>query len=251
MTMGLDSFVAAAFVVFCRVGACIMTMPGFSAQPIPARVRLFVAIGLSLALMLPLYDAIAPLVNGAPPSVLALALLTETAVGALIGLMARLFFFALETLGTAAVTAMGVGNVLSAPIDEAEPLPAMTSFVVLSAVTLLFVTDLHWEIIRGLFMSYSAIPILKAPPAQTLLSEYMKVIGQAFVLALRISSPLLLFGLLANIAFGLLNKMAPHVPVYFVSAPLLIALAVYWFYLMGEEFFAIFTMDIGSWLRSG
>lgn len=251
MTIGLDNLVAGLFVLFCRIGACIMTMPGFSSARIPVRARLYIAIAVTAALAPPLIDTVKPVIVGASTAALGFVLLSELVVGVLIGSLARLFFFALETLGTAAVMTMGLGNVLGAPIDESEPLPAMSSLVMLGATTLIFVLDQHWEIIRGLFLSYTAIPIREALSAHSLLSEYMQALTQAFFLALRISSPFLLFGFIVNLAFGFLNRMTPQIPVYFIATPLLIALGTYWFYLLSDDFFTAFSSAFGSWLLSG
>lgn len=251
MTVGLDSLIAGLFVLFCRIGACIMTMPGFSSARIPVRTRLYIAIGVTIALAPPLVETVKPAVVGASTTAIGFVLINELLVGVLIGSLARLFFFALETLATAAVMTLGLGNILGAPIDEAEPLPAMGSLIMLGATTLIFVLDQHWEIIRGLFLSYTAIPIRETLSAQSVLSEYMKVLSQAFFLALRISSPFLLFGLVVNLAFGFLNRMTPQIPVYFISTPLVIALGTYWFYMMADDFFAAFASAFGSWLLSG
>lgn len=251
MTSSLDGVISAVFVLFCRIGACVMAMPGFSSQHIPARVRLYVAIGVTLALAPPLVNTVKPIVAEASVSAIVFVLVSELVVGLLIGLMARLFFFALETLATAAAMAIGLSNILGAAVDETEPLPAMSSFIVLSATALFFVTDQHWEIIRGLLSSYTAIPVSGTPGSQGILAEYMKVLEEAFFLALRISSPFLLFSMLANLASGFLNRMAPQIPVYFVVGPLLIALGIYWFYVTSDDFFAAFTAEFGSWLSSG
>lgn len=251
VTHGLDNMAAALFVLFCRIGACIMTMPGFSSVRIPVQARLYIAIGVTFALAPLLVDVAASAVAGASTATIAFVLVSELLVGVLIGSLARLFFFALETLATAAVMTTGLGNILGAPIDEAEPLPAMSSLVMLGATTLIFVLDQHWEIIRGIFLSYTAIPIKEALGAESMLHEYLKVLAQAFFLALRISSPFLLFGLIVNLAFGFLNRMTPQIPVYFISTPLLIAMGTYWFYTMADDFFSAFASEFGAWLLSG
>jgi flagellar biosynthetic protein FliR len=251
MTLGLDGIAATLVVLFCRIGACIMTMPGFSSPRIPMRARLYIAVAITFALAPRLADDVAPVAAGASVTGLAVVLFGELFVGVLIGSMARLFFFALETLATAAVTTAGLGNVMGAPMEESEPLPAMSSFIMLGATALIFILDQHWEMIRGIVQSYTAIPVREPLQAQNMLSEYMKVLTEAFLVALRISSPLLLFGLIVNVAFGFLNRMTPQVPVFFVSTPLLIALGCYWFYLMADDFFAAFASSFGSWLQTG
>jgi flagellar biosynthetic protein FliR len=251
VTGALEGTIGVAFVIFCRVGACIMVIPGFSSSRVPIRIRLYVAIGISLALTAPLIEVVKPVVSGATVTSLGSILLTELAVGLLIGFMARLFFFAIETLATAAVMAMGLGNILSAAVDEAEPLPAMSSFILLTATTLIFVLDQHWEVIRGLISSYTEIPVANTPSPRVMLSEYMRVLEQAFLLATRISSPFLLFGLIVNLAFGFLNRMTPQIPVYFISGPLLIVMGTYWFYVISDDFFAAFSIEFSSWLVKG
>ena len=39
-----------AFVLFCRIGGCLMLAPGFSNTQIPTQVRLFVALAVTLTL---------------------------------------------------------------------------------------------------------------------------------------------------------------------------------------------------------
>jgi flagellar biosynthesis protein FliR len=251
VTMGLTSVVTTLFVLFCRIGACIMTIPGFSSQRVPVRARLFIAIGVTVALAPALAEVVAPVVIEATPGVVLFVVLGELLIGILIGSMARLFFFALETMTNAAAMTTGLANIMGAQVEESEQLPAMSSFIMLGATTLVFVLDQHWEMIRGLFASYTAIPVRDGIPADGMLREYMKVLSQAFLLALRISSPFLLFGFIVNLAFGFLNRMSPSVPVYFVSTPLLIALGIYWFFVMADDFFTAFASAFGAWLLSG
>ena len=38
------------FLLFCRIGGCLMLMPGISSARVPAQVRLFIALAVTLAL---------------------------------------------------------------------------------------------------------------------------------------------------------------------------------------------------------
>ena len=99
---GLASeLVLAAFVVFSRVGACLMLMPGFSSPRLPVQVRLFIAIALSLALTPLVSDELRRLLGDAAPLRFLRLVASELLIGATIGLMGRFFFIALETLGMA------------------------------------------------------------------------------------------------------------------------------------------------------
>ena len=43
--------VLTAFILFCRVGGCLMLMPGFSSPRVPMMVRLFLCFAITLALV--------------------------------------------------------------------------------------------------------------------------------------------------------------------------------------------------------
>ena len=50
MTPSAPETVLLVFLVFCRIGGCLMLMPGFSSPRVPVQVRLFIAIAVTLAL---------------------------------------------------------------------------------------------------------------------------------------------------------------------------------------------------------
>ena len=39
---------------------------------------------------------------------------------------------------------------------------------------------------------------------------------------LRLSSPFLIYGMIFNVSIGFINKLAPQIPVYFISTPYLL-----------------------------
>src|SRR5690348_6641059 len=121
--------VLAAFVIFCRIGACIMIMPGMSTARLPIQVRLFAAIAITLALTPILIDAVRPAVGTGIPSVLLILIVTETFAGAVIGLLGRLFFLALQFAAVAIANFVGISALPGVPIDEPEANPSLVSII--------------------------------------------------------------------------------------------------------------------------
>lgn len=214
--------VIAGFVLFARLGACLMLMPGSSSARVPVRVRLMLAIAVSLALLPILAPEAKRIGTEVSPLLLLRTIGAETLTGALIGLMARLFFLALETLATAAAFHVGLSSALQAPIDESLPLPPLTTLLTLGATMLLFATDQHLEILRGLIASYRVLPVDGGFGSQFALVRLTETATQAFEVALRVSSPFLIYAVVVNLALGLLNRMVPQVPVYFISLPFVV-----------------------------
>ena len=40
---------------------------------------------------------------------------------------------------------------------------------------------------------------------------------------LRLASPFIVYGLIFNLAIGMVNKLAPQIPIYFISIPFILA----------------------------
>lgn len=243
--------ILAVFLVFCRIGACLMLMPGFGSLRVPMQVRLFIVIGVSLALAPLLVPTLKPLIASASPlSVLGLVV-TESLIGAKIGVIGRMFYLALQTMVHASAMMIGFGQMAGVPVDESEPIPSLAALVTMAAVALLFIADLHWEILRGLVVSYETIPPIAGFDARLSLVQLSDRVGDAFMLALRIASPFVIFALLANFALGVMNKLAQQIPIYFVAMPFVLAAGLMLFYFLSREFLALFVAGFADWLRTG
>ncbi|WP_371347790.1 flagellar biosynthetic protein FliR [Ancylobacter sp. IITR112] len=124
----------AAFLIFCRIGACFMLMPAFSSSRLPAKIRLFLALGISYAFTPLLGDEIARTVAGLSQMQLLLAIGGELATGGVIGLLARIFFLALQTLMTAAAQTVGLATPSSMMAEDDGQMPEIATLMGLSAI---------------------------------------------------------------------------------------------------------------------
>ena len=251
MTLLSPDVILATFLVFCRIGACLMIMPGISSLRVPMQVRLFVTLGATLALAPVVMPGILPAVEGADTGTVLALIVSETLIGAQIGVIGRIFYLALQTMAHASTLLIGFGAMPGTPVDEMEPIPPLASLVMLSATALLFITDLHWEIFRGLVISYETIPLIVGFDPRLTLVAISDRIGDAFLLALRISAPFVIFAFLANFALGVINKLAQQVPIYFVALPIVLFAGLIVFYFLAGEFLALFSAGFADWLRVG
>lgn len=249
MTLVLPEWVASAFILFCRIGACLMLLPGFSSPRLPVRARLFVALALTLAL--------APALTGGKPfavdtiGALAGDIFGELFIGGMIGLLGRFYFLALETMMMAASMDIGLSNALGAPIDESQQMPVIGTLISLTATCLIFVTDLHWELIRGIVASYKVMPVGFALRPQEALASVADGLARTFVIALRIASPFMVFAIVVNMAIGLINRLTPQIPVFFISGPFVIAGGLILFYMMSGPMVGIFMSQFADWAVRG
>ncbi len=250
MTALTPDLILSAFVVFCRIGGCMLVIPGFSSPRLSVRARLLVAIAIALSLTPLLLVEIQPVVTGTTPIRLLTIIISESLKGVLIGLLGRFFFVALETMAMSVSYAIGLTSTFSA-VDEDESMPSIVSLVSLVAVLLIFVTDLHWEIFRGLAASYNVLPINQGFDPRIGLVQLTDDATKTFLFTLRIASPFLVFSLVANFAIGLINKLVPQIPVTFIATPFLLAGGLVILYFTMRPALELFTNAFSAFLRAG
>ena len=130
----------------------------------------------------------------------------------LIGLIGRLFYMALQFMASARGAVRRLQPHRGAPIEDAEPVPALATFITLTATVLLFATDQHWEVLRALLASYSVLPVNEPIAPELGLARLADAFSSTFVLALQISSPFIVYALIINFMVGIANKLVPQIP---------------------------------------
>ena len=185
MNATVPELVMAAFIAFCRVGGCFMLMPGLASVRVPVQIRLFVAVAATFALLIHMWDAILPFVRQRPDA-LFLMIVSETLIGALIGLMARLYMLALQFMGSAIAMSIGYGGQMGPGIEESEPQAALAGILSFSALLLLFVLDFHHEIVKALVGSYQLVPVNALFDPRSALVDVTDTLSESFFVVLRL-----------------------------------------------------------------
>jgi flagellar biosynthesis protein FliR len=239
------------FLAFCRIGGCLMLMPGFSSSRVPVHVRLFIAVAVTLALAPLLLPGLRAALPQMPPDTVVALLVSESIIGILIGVMGRLFFLALQFMATAAAMYIGLGNMPGTPVEDVEAVPAFATLITLTATLLFFLTDQHWEVLRALLASYSALPVTETFAIELSLAKLTDAVSNAFILALQISAPFIVYTLIINLMVGIANKLTPQIPVYFISVPMVLAGGFFLLYFTIGESLRVFMMGFMGWLARG
>jgi flagellar biosynthetic protein FliR len=223
-------------------------MPGFSSIILPPQVRLFVALVTTFALTPILIAILQPLTQNAAPMTLALLICTELVVGSVIGLSGRVFFLALQTMATMMASSVGLSNIPGTPIGDTDPAPALVPLIMAAVTTLFFMTDQHWQVLRGLMNSYDVWQPGQRLSGEMALNQVASRLSEAFVLTLRITSPFIVYSVVVNFAIGLVNKLTPAIPVYFISVPFVMFGGFLLLYLTSDELLTQFMLGVSSWL---
>ena len=210
---------AAIFVlVFARVGAMVMLLPGFGESNIPARVKLSIALLLTL-IILPLHRN-AYHVDLSSISSLGVLMVHELIIGIVLGATARVTLSALNVAGSVIAQQLGLGFVTAVDPTQGQQGQIIGNFLTILGLTLLFATDSHYLVIAALSESYRIFPPGEIMPTGDVAALATSAFSAAFKIGLQLSAPFLVFGLVFNIGLGVLARLMPQMQVYFVGVPL-------------------------------
>jgi len=240
-----------AFLIFCRVGGCLMLMPGIGGRNIPVNVRLFLALAVSLAFVPLLFGAVEDRVRDVSPAALGAMIAAEMGTGAIIGLLARIYIDALQSLASFIAQAVGVASMPGVSVSEDEPLPSVAVLFGFTAVALMFMADQHHALVRSLIDSYARIPTGSLLGARPVLVDVVDQLTAAYLLALRLASPFILYSIVVNFAVGIINKFTPQIPVYFIATPFIMAGGLILIYMIFDQLMMSFLAAFGQWLQHG
>lgn len=223
--------ILALFVAFCRMGSCMMVLPGFSSARVPPQIRLFIAIAVSMAILPLLWDTIYPKVVGGAHVTYITLILSESAIGVMYGLIARFYSLGLQFAGTVVTMMIGFNAPPAADVLEDTAENQVTNMISFAGLMVLFSLDFHHVIFRAIMDSYQIMPVGTMMNVQKALITLTDTIQATTYIMLRLCSPFILYGLMFNISIGLINKLAQQVPVYFISTPYLLMGGIFMLYL--------------------
>jgi flagellar biosynthetic protein FliR len=214
---------AAAFMLtFARVGTMVMLMPGIGESNMPARVRLTIALALT-AIIMPLHQS-AYNVNLNTFGPVLMLLFQEIIVGAILGLTARLAISALQTAGVVVAQQLGLGFATAVDPTQNQQGVLVGNFLTVLGVAMIFATDLHHLVIAALNDSYLIFAPGEMPLTGDVAQHFTRVVATSFRIAIQLSAPFLVFGLIFNLGLGILARLMPQMQVFFIGLPLSILL---------------------------
>ena len=214
----LPALAATFMLVFARVGAMVMLLPGLGESNIPVRIKIAIALLLTL-IILPLHRADYH-VNTDTLSALLVMFIYEILIGIVLGATARVTLAALQVAGAVVAQQLGLGFVTSVDPTQGQQGVVIGNFLTMLGITMLFATDSHHLVIAALNDSYKIFAPGEMMASGDVASLATRAFAAAFKIGLQLSAPFLVFGLVFNIGLGVLARLMPQMQVYFVGAPL-------------------------------
>lgn len=199
------------FLVFARIGALMMIMPGFSAKGVPSMARLGAALPLSVVLY--------PSVSGTRIPLTVPALLgctvTEVMLGLAMGMVVSMCYGAMSMAADIMASKMGfsIGGMLNPLSHTSEsPLGLLCTWL---ATAVFFVTDTHLKAISAVAASFSVLPPGAIVHPMRLGGVLVEVATSVCMLSVQLAGPIVAFVMMVNVAMMMLGRMAPNLQLFF------------------------------------
>lgn len=210
--------------VFARIGAFAVLMPGLGESSVPPRVRLAFAFLMSMVLY-PVVRAGLPAVPGGVDGVAAQVAI-EILIGLGLGAILRLFLSTLAVAGEVVSLQTTLSFAQTTNPLQAQPTATIGAFLNLIGVTLIFATNLHHLFLGAAVHSYTLFQPAKGAPIADFAHLATRMTAESFALGVQLAAPVIVFSIVFNVAAGFIGRAMPQFQVFFVATPLTVLLGL-------------------------
>lgn len=200
--------------ILLRAGIFFALLPLYGNKNLPAHFKIGFVIAIALVLT-PVVDVKAT-TNDIP-----ILVFREIIFGLALGAIARLVFFAVEITGQMISLAMGLSmaSVFNPEMGQSTEVGTLYGIF---AMLIFLAMDAHHDLIYVFVKSYEWLPSGHIEIKNLILTKVMASAGSMFVIAIKMSAPVVIVMLVVNIVLGFIYKAAPQMNVFFVSYPVYI-----------------------------
>ena len=252
LDLDLGFLVALAGLILARTVPMIVLSPVFGGKTLPGQLK----VGLAVMLVLFLYPCVAPIVQGNLPTQ-GMAywglMLKEVGIGAMLGFLSSIVFFAIESAGNLIDVQRGTqqASVLVPQLEISGPVFA--NLHIQLATVLFFSMNLHHLYLKGYFQSFELLPVNQYPKFseqfQTMITQIINMSGSIFAVSLQLTAPIVLAIFMVDIVMGVMNRIAPMVQVYFLAMPFKAVVGIIMFILSFGYIMKYIAVLFGDMLR--
>jgi flagellar biosynthetic protein FliR len=145
--------------------------------------------------------------------------LGELIVGLIIGFVSSLVFSAIQMSGQLLDMQIGFGVINIIDPQSGGQVPLIGNFKYILALLIFLATNGHHVLLSALFASFKLIPVTGVVVHTTLTEFIVKIVSGTFVIALKISMPILITLIITDIALGILARTMPQMNIFVVGVP--------------------------------
>lgn len=215
----LNAWIAAFVFPLARILAVVMTAPVFNNVGLSAQIRLILGLAISFALA-PALPAMPAIPAGSWVGLMVIA--EQILIGVVIGFTLRIMFSAVDLAGELIGLQMGLGFASFYDPQTASQTPVMSEFLGLLATLIFLALNGHLLTLSMLAESFTLLPVGGGPFAAKGFAAMLSWSATLFSTGVLLALPLIAALLIANIALGVLARIAPQLNIFAVGFPVTI-----------------------------
>lgn len=209
-----------------RIAAVLMVMPIIGTQLVPQRIRLYMALAITL-LLVPVLPEMPQIEMLSLQSILLIA--EQIIIGAMLGFSLQLFFHIFVFAGQLVSMQMGLGFASMMDPATGVSVPVLGQFLLMLVSLLFLAMNGHLVVFEVLAESFATLPVgqsLEVGNYAVVAGRLSWVMGAALLLVLPAVSALLVI----NISFGVMTRAAPQLNIFTIGFPLtlVMGLLIFW-----------------------
>jgi len=211
----LKQYIPNFLFILLRAGIMVSMLPFLSTSNFPARVKIGIAVAIALIL--------APVVEfKVEKPEIPIVVIREIIFGMALGFAARLVFFAVDIAGQlmSIATGLSMASVLNPEIGQSTEISMVYGII---AMFVFLTMDAHHDLIVIFVKSYEWLPAGRLD-VQSLVMPIISMGSKMFIIALKVSAPVVVLMLIAHLMLGFIYKAAPQINIFFVAYPIYIVL---------------------------
>lgn len=217
----LITYISAYLWPFTRIGGMVAAAPIFGTRMLPMRVRLTLALALTLV--------IAPIVPPVPsvdvlsaPGILITA--QQLLIGLAMGFILQLSFAAFVFGGQVIAMTMGLGFASMNDPATGISVPTVSQLYTVLVTLVFFALDGHLLVVQVMAESFKTLPIGVDGLSLDKLWLVLTWASQMFVGAMFIALPVIGAMLVVNLGFGVMTRASPQLNIFAVGFPVIMTL---------------------------
>jgi len=214
--------IQALLLISFRAGGLFIAAPLISRNSIPVTIKA----GLSILLAIMLIPAISLDTLPEMTSIWLLAVMAakEMLVGFIIGFFFSILFHGIRMAGGIIGYQSGLMMAHVLDPDATEQVSMVAEFWLILGTLIFLAIDGHHAIISGFADSYKVLPIGAVGFSGTAGEMLIKYSAYAFVIAIKISAPVMITLFLVSVALGVIARTVPQMNIFIVGIPIKIGI---------------------------
>lgn len=234
----IGGWVASFLLPLFRISALLMVMPIIGTKLVPTRVRLYLALAISLVLV----PSLPPMPQVDALNLRAMLMIgQEILIGAMLGFTLQLFFHLFSVAGQIIAVQMGLSFASMVDPTNGVSVPVLAQMLVMLVTLLFLAMNGHLVVFEVLAESFVTLPVgtgLSTTHYWELAGKLSWVMGAGLLLVLPAVTALLV----VNLAFGMMTRAAPQLNIISIGFPMTLVLGLIIFWLGLADFLAQYQL---------